>query len=163
MVIGNAGGGKSTLSRRLAAQMNLPHLAIDQIQWQPGWVKTPESDYDKAHAAWLAQDRWLIDGVGSWPSIQARLNAAEVIIFVDLPFWHHLWWAMKRQVTSLFVGRKDGPNNSPMWKVTFRLVAMMWWLHRHLRPDLIAAIDARRDHARVIVMTSKHGLDAPFS
>ena len=152
MIIGNAGGGKSRLARRLACAHDLPCLAIDHIQWQPGWVKTSEAEYDHVHEIWLAQDRWVIDGVGSWASVKARLAMADVIIFVDLPFWRHLWWATKRQVTSLLVGREDGPPGCPMWKVTFRLYRMMWWLHREMRPDLIRAIEAERARARVVVL-----------
>lgn len=160
MVIGNAGGGKSTLSRRLAKATGIPHLAIDQIQWQPGWVKTPQADYDTAHAEWISRESWLIDGVGSWPSVMARLQAADTIILVDLPFWRHLWWATKRQVASLFVGRIDGPPGSPMWKVTLRLYHMMFWLHRKMLPGLRQAVWAQHPRARVIVLRRKRDIAA---
>jgi len=158
MVIGNAGGGKSTLARRLAAEMDLPLLSVDQIMWAPGWQRVPEDQYQKCHAEWLRQERWLIDGVGSWPTIKARLAAADTIIFVDLPFVQHLFWASKRQIASLIWGRQDGPKNSPMWRVTLPLFRMMFWLHHHLRPDLIASIQAESTRARVIVIRSKSQL-----
>lgn len=36
-VIGNAGGGKSTLCRKLSKAKNIPLYPIDRIQWKPGW------------------------------------------------------------------------------------------------------------------------------
>ena len=63
-VIGNGGGGKSTLSR-----------ALGQHLWIP------------------VHDR--------------RMGRADTIVYVDLPFRTHLWWAAKRQVVS-FVQRRAG-------------------------------------------------------
>ena len=37
VVIGNAGGGKSTLARLLAQRRGLPHIEIDRLLWQEGW------------------------------------------------------------------------------------------------------------------------------
>jgi len=36
-VIGNAGGGKSTMCRSLRHVQQLPYYAIDKIQWKPNW------------------------------------------------------------------------------------------------------------------------------
>jgi adenylate kinase family enzyme len=33
-IIGNAGGGKSTLARKLAKQRGLRHIEIDRLLWQ---------------------------------------------------------------------------------------------------------------------------------
>jgi hypothetical protein len=41
-----------------------------------------------------------------------------------------------------------------MFPVTIRLFKMMWWLHREMRPKLIAAIDARRESTRIIYIRS---------
>jgi hypothetical protein len=41
-----------------------------------------------------------------------------------------------------------------MFPVTVRLYRMMWWLHREMRPKLIAAIEARRGTARIIHIRS---------
>ncbi len=43
-VIGNGGGGKSTMCRQLSRALNIPCYTIDKIQWKPGWQRTPEED-----------------------------------------------------------------------------------------------------------------------
>ena len=154
MVIGNVGGGKSTLSRAISVAHGLPHLAVDQIQWRPGWKRTPKTTFDALHREWLDQSRWVIDGWGSWDSIQQRLAAADTIVLVDHPFRVHVWWALKRQVKSLFRARPDGPLGCPMWRVTIPLFRMMWALHKEWRGPLIQAINARRGHARIIHIRS---------
>jgi len=160
MVIGNAGGGKSTLCRAICARHGLPYHPIDRMQWQANWLPVPESRFLAAHEALLAQGRWLIDGYGSWPSVERRLQEADTIVFVDHPLRIHLWWAAKRQVKSLFAGRPDGPEGCRMWPVTLRLFRMMWWLHREMRPKLAAAIEARRGRARIVHLRSPRELDA---
>jgi adenylate kinase family enzyme len=160
MVIGNAGGGKSTMCRALSSGHSLPYYAIDKIQWRPNWVPTPEPEFTQAHEALLSKERWLIDGYGSWSSVERRISMADTIVFVDHPIWVHYWWATKRQIKSLFYGRSDGPEGCPMFPVTIRLFRMMWWLHREKRPELIAAIDARRGKARLIHIRSPRQLAA---
>ena len=158
MVIGNAGGGKSTLCRLLSAAYGLPHLAIDQIQWKPGWVPAPEDEFRTAHEEWLGRERWLIDGYGSWASVERRLAACDTVVLVDHPIRVHFWWAAKRQLKSLIFGRPDGPPGCPMYKVTLRLIRMMWWLHREMRPKLLAAIQRRAGNVDVIHIRSPREL-----
>ena len=160
MVIGNAGGGKSTMCKALCAAHDLPYFAIDRIQWRPGWVPTPQDEYDAAHEALLAGPRWLIDGYGSWESVEHRLAACDTVVFVDHPIRVHFWWATKRQIKSLFVGRPDGPDGCPMFPVTLRLYRMMWWLHHTMRPKLLAAIEAQRASTRIIHIRSPKQLNA---
>lgn len=46
-VIGNAGGGKSTLSRLLGDALALPVHHVDSIQYRPGWERTPSQQCDQ--------------------------------------------------------------------------------------------------------------------
>jgi adenylate kinase family enzyme len=160
MVIGNTGGGKSTLSMHVCAAHDLPYTSLDDILWQPGWVRTPEAEFQAQHDAVISGDRWLVDGYGPFEAVEARLEACDTVILVDHPLHIHLWWAAKRQVTSLFFGRRDGPQNSPMWPVTFRLFSMMWWLHREMRPKLIEAVYRRAGEVRIVHLRSPAELNA---
>ena len=64
-IIGNAGGGKSTLARKLAQSLDLPVFHVDSIQYQPGWKRTPQRECDELLNALTQQERWIIDGFGS--------------------------------------------------------------------------------------------------
>jgi hypothetical protein len=68
MVIGNAGGEKSTLCGTLGAAHSLPYYAIDKIQWKPDWVATPEPEFTRAHEALLSEPRAssISDRRNSW-------------------------------------------------------------------------------------------------
>ena len=153
-VIGNAGGGKSTLCREINRALGLPYHPVDKIQWLPGWVMMPAAEFHSRHEALIAQDRWIIDGFGPWRDIERRFDAADTIILIDYPFWRHLLWATKRQIRSIFLGRVDGPEGCPMWRVTFKLYRMMWGLQRDMRPRLLAALDARGSDRTIVHIRS---------
>ena len=104
-VIGNGGGGKSTLARAVGEQLGLRVFEVDSVQWLPGWRRAPIADVSRELAAWAARDAWIIDGFGPPPVIEARFDRADTIVYVDLPFRTHIWWAAKRQVASWLSGR----------------------------------------------------------
>ncbi|HEY1014884.1 MAG TPA: hypothetical protein VGE07_19390 [Herpetosiphonaceae bacterium] len=150
-IIGNAGGGKTTLARALSRRHGLPLHIVDLAQWRPGWVATPPDELAAEHAGWLAEPRWIIDGFGGLELIAARFAAADTLIFVDFPLPIHYWWAMKRQAATLLRPRDDLPPDCPMLPMTWRLLKVMWWVHLELRPPIIGLLmAARRRGARVI-------------
>ncbi len=157
MIIGNAAGGKSLLASQISERCGLPLHRLDDIMWQPGWVPLPAADFAAKHASLLADEHWVIHGYGPHNHIPARIDAADTIIFVDLPFATHLWWATKRQIKSLFT--PQGPAGCPMWRKTVPLYAMMWDLHKNHRTALLQAINTAA-HADVHHLQSRAALAA---
>jgi adenylate kinase family enzyme len=86
VVIGNSGGGKSTLARRLASTSKCDHVEIDGLLWQPGWKLTPVEIYSAEHARLIGEESWIIDGLGRLDSIPERLARATDIVLVDMHF-----------------------------------------------------------------------------
>ncbi|MFL5581718.1 MAG: flagellar protein FlaR [Gemmatimonadaceae bacterium] len=160
-IIGNAGGGKSVLARELGRARGLPVHAIDDVQWRPGWTRTPVELVAAAHASWLEESAWVIDGWGDWTLIAQRFEAADTIVFVDFPLWRHRWWAMKRQAECMLGLRKDWPPpGCRALPVTRRLWSVMTYVHRELRPRLLALAAAPRFAAKVVRIRSPRELAA---
>ena len=84
-VFGNAGGGKSTLARRLADLTGLPLYPLDMIQFRAGGGEVPREEYLKAHAELLRRDEWIIDGFGCVASAWERFSEADTLVYIDLP------------------------------------------------------------------------------
>ena len=100
-VFGNAGGGKSTLARKLAELTRLPLYPLDRIQFRPGGGEVPPDEYAKAHAELLTRDAWIIDGYGSVKSAWERFDVADTLVYVDLPLFTHFRWVTKRLVQGI--------------------------------------------------------------
>jgi adenylate kinase family enzyme len=154
-VIGNGGGGKSSLCRRLACICDLPVFTIDSIQWQPGWRPAPREDVRRTHDAWLAADAWIIDGWGEWAIIEERFAAADAIIFVDFPLWRHYWWATKRIIKSCFHPLPEEPPGCSYARVPWRMYQTLWRVHQQLRPRLLTLL-AHDDPRRIIRVRTLH-------
>src|SRR3954471_15053371 len=89
IIIGNAGGGKSVLARKIAAKRDLPYREIDTIVWRPGWEAFPQAEYEAAHAKLIAEENWVLDGLGWTETLPARFGRATEIILIDMPLWMH--------------------------------------------------------------------------
>lgn len=133
-VFGNAGGGKSTLAKRLADVTRLPLYPLDTIQFRAGGGEVPNDEYLKAHADLLRQDEWIIDGYGSVASAWERFSKADTLVYVDLPVITHYWWVTKRLIKGLFANPEGWPENSPMWRSTMSSYKVIWLCHRRLTP-----------------------------
>jgi adenylate kinase family enzyme len=157
-VIGNAGGGKSTLCRKLSRALEIELYPMDQIQWKPGWMPASYEEIKQRHDEILKHARWIIDGWGPLDLITERFEAADTIILVDQPLYIHYWWAVKRQVKCLFQPRPGGPAGCPMLPMTWPLLKMIWHIHHHARPDLLELVNSYRDKKQVVYIRSPQGL-----
>ena len=158
VVIGNSGGGKSALARRLESKLDLSRVEIDTLLWLPGWRRSP--DYDVEHARHIAADRWIIEGVGSRASIPARLERATDIVLVDMPLWVHFWLAAKRQL-EWTQGQGENPpggfGETPPLEALFRTI---WEIDREWMPDIRRLVDVEAQNGkRVYRIGSSEALD----
>jgi hypothetical protein len=133
-VFGNAGGGKSTLARRLAELTRLPLYPIDMMQFRAGGDAVPHDEYLKVHADLVRREEWIIDGFGCVSSAWERFSAADTLIYVDLPLVTHYRLVTKRFIKGLFVSPEGWPDNSPLWSSTKSSYRVLPLCHRHLTP-----------------------------
>jgi adenylate kinase family enzyme len=160
-IIGNAGGGKSTLGRRLSALHDLPLYSVDQLQWLPGWVAAPEQEVGARLDQIAATERWIVDGWGPWSSLERRLMASDTIIFIDLPLWAHFWLAAERQVAAARgEDRIDHIEGCNQLDVTKRLFETIWRVDQDLKPRLERLLDRYKSGRDYRHITSVEGLDA---
>jgi adenylate kinase family enzyme len=139
-VFGNAGGGKSTLARRLAELTGLPLHPLDLIQYRVGGDEVPHDEYLQAHAAIVERDRWIIDGYGCVASSWERFSAADTLIYVDLPLRVHYAWVTKRLVKGWFVTPSGWPAGSPIWSSTIQSYRVIRLCERNLAPRYRALV-----------------------
>lgn len=151
-VIGNAGGGKTTLSRKLAALHELPLTHVDTIQFIVGMQVRPMVETREALNAITSQEKWLIDGFGPLDLIEKRFQMADRVIFVDFPLSRHWWWCAKRQIKSFWKPREElveGCNETTIAH-TIKLYKTIWKVHTQMRPELIRILERENLRDKVV-------------
>jgi len=161
-VFGNAGGGKSTLARRLAEITGLPLFVVDKMQWRDGdAAEIPLADFLRAHAAAIAGEAWIVDGFGTKETAWERFGRADTLIHVDLPLPVHAWWVTKRLLSGLFVAPEGWPRGSPLWRSSLASYRVLLPCHRHVTPkyrQLLAETEAAGGK-RVYRLRSRREID----
>lgn len=84
LVIGNSGGGKTTLARRLGETLGLPVVHLDVLYWNPGWTAGDPADFRRAVAAAAAGEAWICEGNFA-DSFDLRMPRADTIVWIDPP------------------------------------------------------------------------------
>jgi adenylate kinase family enzyme len=94
-VIGTSGAGKSTFARRLAAALQTPHIELDSLNWEPGWVEVHPDVFRRRILDAVSGDSWVVDGnyrIGReivWP-------IADTLVWLDYSLPRVLWRSVKR-------------------------------------------------------------------
>jgi len=138
VVVGNSGSGKTTVARRLAMRLGVPHVELDAIYHQPGWTPLPAAEFTRRVADAVAGDGWVVDG--NYSPVRAVVwERATTVVWMDPP--RHV--VMRRLILrTLFraAGRVELWNgNRERWLNLFSLdpersvIAWAWQQHRRYR------------------------------
>jgi adenylate kinase family enzyme len=153
-VFGNAGGGKSTLSKRLAEMTGLPMVALDLLKYKSGGGEVSYEEYKAAHDRLLQQDQWIIDGYGSLDTVWKRLEVADTLVYMDMPVLRHYWWVTKRFLKGSLVPPENWPENSPLLKGTLNSYYTVWLCHKKLTPKYREYVHKAKESKRVYHLQS---------
>jgi len=154
-VFGNAGGGKSTLSKRLAEMTGLPWVPLDSLQYQPGGGEVSHAEFKAAHDALLKQDQWIVDGFGSIDTLWNRLAVADTLVYLDMPVLQHYWWVTKRFLTGAWVPPAGWPEHSPLLKGTLTSYRTVWLCHTKLTPKYREHVEQAKATKQVYHLRSR--------
>ena len=87
VVVGTTGSGKTTLGRRLAAVLDVPHVELDALHWEPDWTEAADGVLAArlADALAAAPDGWVVDGNYLTKTESLTWAAADTVVFLDFP------------------------------------------------------------------------------
>lgn len=158
-VFGNAGGGKSTLSQRLADMTGIPWVPLDSIQYNPGGGEMPHAEFKTAHDSLLKQDQWVVDGFGSLDTVWERLAVADTLVYLDMPVLRHYWWVTKRFFQSAWMPPAGWPERSPLLKGTLKSFVTVRLCHRKLTPKYRAYVERAKATKQVYHLRSRQDIE----
>jgi len=142
MVIGNNGGGKSFLSKQLAAVTGLPLVHLDAEYWLPNLTRPPDDWWRQRNIELIAEEKWILDG--NFPqggAMALRWAAADLVIFLDVNRFTCLAGAIERNGKE----RPDGPREFRE-KFDKRFFAFCAAILRSARPRKKEYLTLRKKH-----------------
>ena len=164
-IIGNGGGGKTILARKIALKRRLPITHVDSIQYLSGFEPRPEEETRALLNKVAAENKWIIDGFGPIDVIERRFERADLIIFINFPMWRHYWWAAKRQLKSFRHPRSELPQGCSEASIshTIHLFKVLSKVNEHVIPVLKKMLSSPKLKNKVIEITSVEEWDLLYN
>lgn len=153
-ITGNAGTGKTTLSKQISKLLDIKSYGLDKIVWLPGWQMASTVDKAKKIAEITKQKTWIIDGVS-----ESALKAADTIIFLDLPRRISYIRVIKRNWRYLFKSRPELPKNCPEILIVHHLFKIIWNFPVYVRPSILKHLRDNNEIKNIFHIRSKHNLN----
>lgn len=155
-VIGCSGGGKSTLTRKLAERTGLPVVHLDVVFWRPGWVESDDASFRERLSAALAPGRWIVDG-NFMRMGDLHIARAQLIVWVDQPRGLCLRRALTRALREHGRKRADMAEGCEE-KIDVAFLRYIWNWNRDTRPRVQAALAYHAPNTPVVRLTSDRAI-----
>lgn len=137
VVVGTSGSGKTSLARRLARELQVPHIELDALFWGPNWTPQPVEHFRERVAEAVAGERWVLDG--NYAAVRdLAWRRATLIVWLDFSFgrvFGRVLWRTLRRVfrrEELFSGNRESLAQSFLSRDS-----ILWWMitsyHRRKR------------------------------
>lgn len=159
-VFGKPGSGKSTLSKTLAKVTGLPLHQLDSLFYQKSGEPVARETFDKAHGDILASDSWIIDGLGPLGAFKKRLDAADTLVYIDLPYLTSYWFVTKRLLKGLFIKPEGWPEGSSVLKGSTQSYKILRLSPSFWNGEFMAEVEGMAQHKTVFVIRSLSELKA---
>ena len=159
LIIGCSGAGKTTLARKLGAQLGLPGIHLDAYFWDTGWEPMPRLAWQEQVDLLTAESKWVMDGNYSG-TMERRIAASDAIVFLDLPRWRCLLNVIKRRIH--FAGR-NRPEMAHGNRERVQL-SFLWfiWTYRHRNQSRILRWLKEASATRAVFILQSHAEVASF-
>jgi adenylate kinase family enzyme len=162
-VVGGSCSGKTTLSRRLAARLGVPHIELDALHHGPNWDEAPAELLQQRVREALAEapNGWVVDGNYHGKIGRLVLDQADLIVFLDPPYRtvlrRSLWRTFSRSIT----GYELWNGNRETFRHAFSKDSIVLWVIRTHRP-LRAKMAERLAGCEVVRLRSPRDVERWF-
>lgn len=153
-VFGKPGSGKSTISKALALATGIELHQLDSIVYKANGEFVEREVFDLAHDNIINSESWIIDGFGPLGSFNTRLEAADTLVYIDLPYPISYWFVTKRMLKGLFVKPEGWPDGSSVIKGTIQSYKTLKLCPRFWNDDFRLRLELRAKEKEVHIIRS---------
>lgn len=132
-VVGSSCVGKTTFSKKLSEILNIPHVELDFLHWEPNWKEADVEVFKSRISKAIVSDAWIVDGQYSGKIGSLVSKEINIIIWLDMSLFiilkRFFIRTLKRSWTReiLWNGCQETLKNS----VFKRNSLLMWILNTH--------------------------------
>jgi adenylate kinase family enzyme len=150
-IVGCGGSGKSYVAREIGRLLEAPVTHLDAVYFDDEWNPLPMEKFEALQRELVAAPRWVIDGNYN-STLQVRLEAADTVIFMDMPTRTCLWGIISRQLRH---GRGQNTQAGVYNRINRDVLRYVAGYRRKMRPRVQAKLDQYATHADVIALTGR--------
>ncbi|TMK52543.1 MAG: topology modulation protein [Actinobacteria bacterium] len=150
-IVGCGGSGKSYVAQELGRLLDLPVIHMDAVYFDDHWNPLPMERFEAVQREFVAAPRWVIDGNYN-STVQVRLEAADTVVFMDLPTRVCLWGILSRQLRH---GRGQNEQTGVYNRITGDVLRYVVGYRWKMRPRVLAKIHRHASGAALIMLTSR--------
>lgn len=155
-VIGCAGSGKTTFSKKLADRLHLPLYTIDELYYGPNWIKISQEELKNKLLHVMYQSEWIIDGQYT-KLIPLRLEYVDTIIFFDTPKRVALWRVIKRYIQQKRGKESVTGSNTPHYPWH-----QMKLILKYPRKEVYSILNDARKEVEIVIFRNQKEVDIFF-
>jgi len=159
-VFGKPGSGKSALSKSLASATGIELHQLDSIVYKKNGEMVDRAIYDEQHDAILASNSWIIDGFGPIDSFYKRLEVADALVYIDLPYSVSYWWVTKRLLKGILVKPEGWPDGSSVLTGTIEGYKVLKLCPKFWNDDFMKKLEAISAGKSLYIIRSVSELNA---
>ena len=132
-IVGTIGCGKTTLARRISEKLNIPHIELDSLHWEPNWVEALDSVFRERVTRGVRSDSWVADG--NYHTVRDLVwGRADTVVWLDYPLTTILSRLARRTAKRIFTREKLWNNNVEHVRELFSQDSVFWWAFKTYKP-----------------------------
>jgi adenylate kinase family enzyme len=156
--MGSSCVGKTTVSRRLAEALGVPHIELDALHHDAGWQEAPaELLQERVLAAFdAAPDGWVADGNYGAKLGSLVLERADTTVFLDPPLLPTFGRSLRRTIGRTITREELWNGNREQIRFIFTRYWIPWWVlanHRR-RSREVPQLVAEQPHLDLVILRS---------